>query len=69
MKRVAEMERQRQIAADEAQDMPNLEAQENASVQAILDRYDLKEETVRPDGNCLYAAFALQLNRTSSTKV
>ena len=63
------MEQQRQLAANEALDMPNLQAQENDSMQTLLDRYGLKEEAVRPDGNCLYAAFALQLNRTGPTKV
>ena len=69
MKRAAEMEQQRQLAANEALDMPNLQAQENDSMQTLLDRYGLKEEAVRPDGNCLYAAFALQLNRIGPTKV
>lgn len=69
MRRAEEMERQRRIAADEALGMPDLEAQENISMQALLDRYGLREEAVRPDGNCLYAAFALQLNRTGATQV
>ena len=69
MRRAAEMETQRQIAADEALDMPDLGAQEQAVMKTLFDQYGLKEEAVRPDGNCLYAAFALQLNRTSSAKV
>jgi len=69
MKRAAEMEKQRQLAANEALDMPDPQAQENASMRTLLDRYGLKEEAVQPDGNCLYAAFALQLNRRDPTKV
>ena len=63
------MEKQRQLAANEALDMPDLGGQEKDGMQTLLDRYGLKEEAVRPDGNCLYAAFALQLNRTGPTTV
>jgi hypothetical protein len=69
MKRAAEMEKKRRIAADEVLDMPNLEAQEKASMQTLLERYGLKEEAVRPDGNCLYAAFARQLSGAGPTTV
>lgn len=69
MKRAAEMEKKRQIAADEVLEMPDLEAQEKASMQTLFERHGLKEEPVRPDGNCLYAAFARQLNETGPTTV
>jgi OTU domain-containing protein 6 len=69
MRRTEEMEKQRQIAADEALNMPDLASQENASMRALFGHYSLQEEAVRPDGNCLYTAFALQLNRTGLNKV
>jgi len=63
------MEEQRRIAAEEATQMPDLSTLENAAMQKIFQKYDLEEENIRPDGNCLYAAFASQLNKTSSKKV
>ena len=63
------MEEQRRIAAEEATQMPDLSSLENAAMQKIFQKYDLDEENIRPDGNCLYAAFASQLNKTSSKKV
>jgi len=63
------MEEQRRIAAEEATQMPDLSSLENAAMQKIFQKYDLEEENIRPDGNCLYAAFASQLNKTSSKKV
>jgi OTU domain-containing protein 6 len=63
------MEEQRRIAAEEATQMPDLSSLENAAIQKIFQKYDLEEENIRPDGNCLYAAFASQLNKTTSKKV
>jgi hypothetical protein len=63
------MEEQRQIAAEEANSMPDLSGREQESMNKLFERYKLKEESIRPDGNCLYAAFASQLNIISSNKV
>ena len=63
------MEEQRQLAAQEAIAMPNFYEQEQVAMQKLFDKYGLREESVRPDGNCLYAAFASQLNNITSDKV
>jgi hypothetical protein len=63
------MEEQRQIAAEEANAMPDLSSQEQSMMKERFESQHLKEESVRPDGNCLYAAFASQLNRIKSDKV
>jgi OTU domain-containing protein 6 len=68
-KRAAEMEEQRQIAAEEANAMPDLSSQEQSAMEKMLESNQLQEENVRPDGNCLYAAFASQLNAIKSKKV
>jgi OTU domain-containing protein 6 len=63
------MEEQRRIAAEEAIRMPDLSTLEKAAMQELFQKYDLQEENIRPDGNCLYAAFASQINKTTSKKV
>lgn len=63
------MELQRQLAAQEAIAMPNLNEQEQMAMQKLFEKYGLREENVRPDGNCLYAAFASQLNNITANKV
>ena len=49
--------------------MPDLSAREQNAMKELLASHDLKEENIRPDGNCLYSAFASQLNTLKSTKV
>ena len=49
--------------------MPDLGSEEQTAMQRLFEKFDLKEESVRPDGNCLYAAFASQLNYITSKKV
>ena len=61
-RRAAEMEEQRQIAAQEASNIPDLAFQEQTAMEKLFDKYHLREEIIRPDGNCLYAAFASQIN-------
>jgi hypothetical protein len=63
------MEEQRELAAQEASAMPDLSSQEQSAMQTLFEKYNLKEESVRPDGNCLYAAFASQLNHITPHKV
>jgi hypothetical protein len=63
------MEEQREIAAQEANAMPDLSSQEQSTMQNLFQKYNLKEESIRPDGNCLYAAFASQLNHFTPHKV
>jgi OTU domain-containing protein 6 len=68
-RRAADMEEQRQIAAREAIAMPDLSSQEQTAMQNLFEKYNLREESIRPDGNCLYAAVASQLNSTMPDKV
>jgi hypothetical protein len=63
------MKEQRRIAAEEALQMPDLSAKEQTAMQERFETYQLQEEKIRPDGNCLYAAFASQLNKTGQKKV
>lgn len=63
------METQREVAAQEASEMPDLATEEQSALQKLFDMYDLREESVRPDGNCLYVAFASQLNGICKDKV
>jgi hypothetical protein len=63
------MEEQRDIAAQEASAMPDLSSHEQSAMEKLFAKYNLKEESVRPDGNCLYAAFASQLNHFTPNKV
>jgi hypothetical protein len=66
---VAEMEEQREQAAQDAASMPDLTAQEQSYMQSLITSHSLREESIRPDGNCLYAAFASQVNSLRSSKV
>jgi len=63
VRRAAELERQREIAAEEAATMPNPSAREQSAMKKLLESYHLTEESIRPDGNCLYSAFASQIRR------
>jgi hypothetical protein len=64
------MEEQRQLAAQEAAAMPDLSSREQSEMKGLLEKYHLREENIRPDGNCLYVAFASQLNASNrSNKV
>jgi OTU domain-containing protein 6 len=63
------MEEQRQIAAEEAIAMPDLSSQEQKAMQNFFEKHNLREVSIRPDGNCLYAAVASQLNSTTPDKV
>ena len=49
--------------------MPDLSTQEKVAMEELFRKYNLQEENIRPDGNCLYAAFASQLTKTTSEKV
>jgi len=55
------MEEQRRQAELEAKNVPDRNLEEKVAMQQIFKRYHLREEPIRPDGNCLYAAFASQL--------
>jgi OTU domain-containing protein 6 len=68
-KRAAELEEQRRAAAEEASAMPDLSLQEHTAMERLFKTHHLREEGVRPDGNCLYAAFASQLGSIKSEKV
>jgi hypothetical protein len=46
--------------------MPDLSALENEAMQKLFEKYNLREESIRPDGNCLYAAFATQLSNSNN---
>jgi hypothetical protein len=63
------MDRQRELAAEEANSMPDPSAREKKAMSELLALNHLEEEAVRPDGNCMYAAFASQLGRLKSQRV
>lgn len=63
------MEEQRRIAGEEAIGMTDLSSQEQAAMQKLFEKYNLREESVLADGNCLYAAIASQLNSTMQDNV
>jgi len=63
------MEEQRELAAQEASTMPDLSSQEQTAMKKLFEIFNLREESIRPDGNCLYSAFASQLNNITSNKV
>ena len=63
------MEEQRRLAAEEAIAMPDFSSQEREAMHELFAKYQLIEENIRPDGNCLYAAFASQLNYRTTNKV
>jgi OTU domain-containing protein 6 len=68
-KRAAELDEQRKIAAEEANEMPDLSEQEQSTLEKLFETHCLRVESIRPDGNCLYAAFSSQLNAIKPTKV
>ena len=55
------MEEQRQQAELEAKAVPDRNLRERMAMEELFKKYHLREESIRPDGNCLYAAFASQL--------
>jgi hypothetical protein len=61
------VEEQRQLAAQEAVAMPDLSSREQSEMKGLLEKYHLREENIRPDGNCLYVAFASQLNASNTS--
>lgn len=61
------MEEQRQLAAREAIAMPDLSSQEQSEMKELFEKYHLREENIRPDGNCLYVAFASQINAINTS--
>ncbi|CCG83852.1 protein of unknown function [Taphrina deformans PYCC 5710] len=62
-RRAAEMEAQRQEAAAEAANMPDLKARESQQMNNKLESMGLVEHNINADGHCLYSAFAHQLAR------
>lgn len=60
-RRAAEQEAAVEQAAKEAEDLPNLRAKETEDMRQGFLKYGLKEQEIRPDGHCLYAAVADQL--------
>jgi len=62
------MEEQRRQAELEAKNAPDRNLDEKITMQQIFKTYHLREETIRPDGNCLYAAFASQLHSLNIEK-
>ncbi|KAI9858451.1 MAG: hypothetical protein M1824_004318 [Vezdaea acicularis] len=61
-RRAAEHKAQISQASEEAINMPNLREQERAKMVESCEKRGLKEEEIRPDGHCLYAAVADQLS-------
>ncbi|KAI9831683.1 MAG: hypothetical protein M1819_004749 [Sarea resinae] len=62
-RRAAALEALSTAAADEAAQTPDRRALEAATMRAALQRRGLSEVAVRPDGHCLYSAFAMGLER------
>lgn len=60
-RRAAEQVRIAEEAAVEAENLPDLQAQEKHRMAAILKQRGLVEKEVRADGHCLYAATADQI--------
>lgn len=60
-RRAAEQEAAAEQAAKEAQELPDLRAQESEAMQQDFSKRGLKEHAIRSDGHCLYAAIADQL--------
>ena len=61
-KRAAEQEQMVEKAAKEAENMPDLREQELRRMQEAASARGLLEHDIRPDGHCLYASIADQLN-------
>jgi OTU domain-containing protein 6 len=49
--------------------MQDPSAREQSAMTQLLESHHLTEESIRPDGNCLYSAFASQLRRFGSQQV
>ncbi|KAI9752885.1 MAG: hypothetical protein M1815_000216 [Lichina confinis] len=60
-RRAAAVEAQATEAAEQAATMPDVRGQERNRIAAALEMHGLEEKDIRPDGHCLYAAFADQL--------
>ena len=60
-RRAAEQEAAVEQAESEAADLPNLSDQERQSMREAYTSRSLKEQEIRSDGHCLYAAIADQL--------
>ena len=61
-RRAAEQELMVEKAAKEAENMPDLREQESRRMQEAASARGLLEHDIRPDGHCLYASIADQLN-------
>ena len=62
-KRAAEQDEIAKQAAEEAQNLPDLQQQEKARMQEYMDERGLREFEIRADGHCLYSAVADQLQQ------
>ena len=60
-RRAAEQEAAATQAAKEAQDLPDLRAKEREAMQGHFSSRGFREQEIRSDGHCLYAAIADQL--------
>ena len=60
-RRAAEQEAAANRAAEEAENVPNLREKEIEAMQQEYSKRGLKEQPIRSDGHCLYAAVADQL--------
>lgn len=60
-RRAAQMERMVAQAEEEASSQPNLRDQEREEMARVFIDQGLREVQIRPDGHCLYSAFADQL--------
>lgn len=66
-RRAAAIEAQATEAAEQAATMPDVRGQERDQIASALKKHGLEEKDIRPDGHCLYAAFADQLAATGTT--
>lgn len=65
-RRVAEHKSAAEQAAEEATKLPDLRKQEIAAMQEQLEKLDLTEISIRPDGHCMYSAVAMLLREAST---
>ena len=63
-RRAAEQEAAAEEAEKEAADLPNLREKERKAMQEAYSSRGLKEQEIRSDGHCLYAAVADQLEHS-----
>ncbi|KAJ1678831.1 OTU protein [Spiromyces aspiralis] len=68
-RRQEEIERIQEEAAKEAEGMVDMQKVELDAINQLIALHDLTIHEVRPDGHCLYAAFADQLNQYHGQKV